>query len=64
MSQLDQHAKISHFDMSKLEVEYDYDTDREQIGHSKTMLQTDLSDAIEWFVMDDPLDIVQNLSLC
>ena len=28
------------------------------------MLETDLSDAIEWFVMDDPLDIVQNLSLC
>ena len=29
MSQLDRNAKVSHFDMSKLEVEYDYDTDRE-----------------------------------
>jgi len=27
------------------------------------MLTTDLEDAIEWFVMDDPLKIVQNLSV-
>ena len=59
---LDKDAKISHYDMSKLEVEYDYDTENEQIQHSKGMLTTDLCDAIEWFIMDDPLNIVQNLN--
>ena len=29
MNNLDRNARVSHFDMSKLEVEYDYDTDRE-----------------------------------
>lgn len=48
--------------MNKLEIEYDYDTESEQIQHSKTMLLTDLEDAIEWFVMDDPIHIVQNLN--
>jgi len=42
MKNLDQKAAVSHFDMNKLEVEYDYDTELEQIGHSKTMLATDL----------------------
>jgi len=55
-------STVSQFDMSKLEVEYDYDTESEQIATSKTMLKTDLCDAIEWFVMDDPLNIIHNLS--
>jgi hypothetical protein len=55
-------SRVSQFDMSKLEVEYDYDTESEQIATSKTMLQTDLRDAIEWFIMDDPLNIVFNLT--
>lgn len=62
MKHLDQKATVSHFDMNKLEVEYDYDTELEQIGHSKTMLATDLQDAIEWFILDDPLNIVNNLN--
>ena len=38
MKNLDKTNKVSPFDMYKLEVEYDYDTDREQIVNSKTML--------------------------
>ena len=41
--------------MAKLEVEYDYDTEKEQIKYSKTMLETDLQDAIDWFITDNPL---------
>lgn len=61
MSGLDQNAHVSRFDMNKLEIEYDYDTESEQVGHSKQMLITDLTDAIEWFIVDDPLNIVNNL---
>ena len=53
--------RVSQYDMNKLEIEYDYDTECEQIGHSKRMLATDLQDAIDWFVCDDPLNIVNNL---
>ena len=34
--------RVSQYDMNKLEIEYDYDTEVEQIGHSKKMLATDL----------------------
>lgn len=61
MKGLDSNAKVSQFDMNKLEIEYDYDTEFEQICHSQKMLATDLQDAIEWFVVDDPLNIVNNL---
>jgi hypothetical protein len=47
--------------MGKLEVEYDYDTENEQITHSQRMLATDLKDAIDWFVAEDPLQIVSNI---
>ena len=53
--------RVSQYDMNKLEIEYDYDTESEQIGHSQKMLATDLQDAIEWFIVDDPLNIVNNL---
>jgi len=61
LKDLDCKAAVSRFDMDKLEVEYDYDTESEQIVHSRSMLMTDLNDAIEWFIIDDPLNIVQNL---
>ena len=48
-------SSFQNYDMSKLEVEYDYDTEKEQIKYSKHMLQTDLADAIDWFVTDNPL---------
>ena len=62
MKHLDSRHAVSRYDMNKLEVEYDYDTENEQIVHSRSMLETDLQDAIDWFVMDDPLNIVQNLN--
>ena len=63
LKDLDRRSRVSRYDMSKLEVEYDYDTESEQIAHSKTMLNTDLYDAIEWFVMEDPLNIVNNFDI-
>ena len=63
LKHLDSRNAVSRYDMNKLEVEYDYDTENEQIVHSRSMLETDLQDAIYWFVMDDPLNIVQNLSV-
>ena len=63
LKHLDSRNAVSRYDMNKLEVEYDYDTENEQIVHSRSMLETDLQDAIDWFVMDDPLNIVQNLSV-
>lgn len=47
--------------MSKLEVEYDYDTDGEQITHSKKMLMKELVAAIDFYVADDPFKLVANL---
>lgn len=38
-----EHAVITDFNMSKLEVEYDYDTDSEQITHSHKMLFRELA---------------------
>lgn len=57
-----ENAMISLLDMNKLEVEYDFETELEQVAFSKTMLTKDISDAIEWFVNEDPLDIVHNLT--
>ena len=42
LKHLDSRAAVSRYDMNKLEVEYDYDTENEQIIHSRSMLQTDL----------------------
>ena len=53
-------GQISRYDMNKLEVEYDYDTDKEQITYSQEMLFTDLKDAVEWYVQEDPLKLVSN----
>lgn len=54
---------ITGFDMSKLEVEYDYDTDNEQLTHSHNMLLRELFQAIEFFVKEDPLKLVENVRL-
>jgi hypothetical protein len=54
---------IADFVNQKLEVEYDYDTDGEQLIHSKTMLERELKQAIEFFICDDPLKLVDNLRL-
>lgn len=62
LTSLDRHNAVSQVDMHKLEVEYDFDTETEQLAHVRHMLTTDLRDAIEWFVCDDPLKIVNNLT--
>jgi len=53
---------VSKFDMNRLEVEYDYETESEQIKQSKSMLQDDLNDAIEFFVNSDPLRLIENFN--
>ena len=35
-------GSFQNYDMGKLEVEYDYDTEKEQIKYSQNMLETDL----------------------
>ena len=46
----------------KLEVEFDYDTDGEQITTAKTMMVEDLTEAIEFFIKEDPLKLVNRLN--
>jgi hypothetical protein len=58
---LHKHPEITNFDMTKLEVEYDYDTDEEQRIHSQKMLKIELYRAIEFFVMEDPVKLVDNI---
>lgn len=56
-------ALVSNFNTSNLEVEYDYATDCEQMVQSKKMLFEELEQAIEFFIKDDPLKLVDNLLL-
>ncbi len=46
---------------SKLEVEFDYDTDEEQLRCSKTMLLEDLTQAVDFYIRDDPIKLVENV---
>jgi hypothetical protein len=57
------HAIVTNFDMRKLEIEYDYDTDAEQISHSHKMLLRELGQAIDFFVKEDPIKLVDNVLL-
>lgn len=56
-------STITDFDMTKLEVEYDYDTDEEQQSQSKKMLIHELQQAIDFFIKEDPLKLVDNIML-
>lgn len=49
--------------MSKLEVEWDYDTDADQIKESHTMLYKDLCAAVDFFVKENPLNLVENTNI-
>lgn len=53
--------KINDYCLDKLELEYDYDTDEEQIYRAKKHLITEQKMAIEFFIKDDPLMLVGNL---
>ena len=48
---------VSNFDMKKLEVEYD------QMGHSISMLRRELQQAVDFFVSEDPIKLVENVRL-
>ena len=49
--------------MSKLEVEWDYDTDADQINESYKMLKKDLFAAVDFFVKENPLNLVENTNI-
>ena len=52
-----------NFDMGKLELEFDYDTDMDLLESGKRMLNIDLYHAVEWFVTEDPFRLVSNLEI-
>lgn len=47
--------------MTKLEEEYDYETDQEHLTSGLKILAYDLFYAVEFFVHEDPLLFVENL---
>ena len=63
LSGIRDNAEISQFDMSKLEVEWDYDTDSDQIKESHHMLYKDLCAAVDFFVKENPLNLVENTNI-
>ena len=53
---------LKQFNMDKLEQEYDYDTDDEQLFAAKAMLYREACDAIHFVAQEgDPLQLVDNL---
>lgn len=48
--------------MNKLELEYDYDTDEEQLKAAKEMLMQENISAVEFTIKEDPILLVGNLS--
>jgi len=48
--------------MSKLEEEYDYETDKDHIAQGQKVLTTDLYHAVDFFVADNPILFVENFS--
>jgi hypothetical protein len=63
MSGFKNNSCITDFDMTKLEVEYDYDTDEEQQSQSRKMLLHELQQAIDFYIREDPLKLVDNIYL-
>lgn len=54
---------ILDFNMDKLELEYDYDTDDEQLKAAKEMLMTENISAVEFTIKEDPILLVGNLQI-
>jgi len=50
------------FDAAQLEQEYDYETDQETIELNRKFLNQDLFHAVEFFVKECPLTLVDNLT--
>lgn len=55
-------TKIADFNMGKMEIEYDYETDQEQIDRAKTLLTMENFRAVEYFATDDPIALLGNLN--
>ena len=55
---------MSDFDMNKLELEYDYETDEDQMYKAKELLIRETVQAVQFFVTDDPELLVGNLAGC
>ena len=54
-------TKLNDYSMEKLEEEYDYETDDEQVYRAKKHLLTEQKMAVEFFVKEDPIMLVANL---
>ena len=53
---------LMSFNMKKLELEYDYDTDEEQLCAAQAMLMRENLDAVQFYIKEgDPLILVENL---
>lgn len=50
--------------MNKLELEYDYETDEDQMYKAKELLIRETVQAVQFFVTDDPELLVGNLAGC
>jgi hypothetical protein len=48
-------AVVTNFEVNKLDIEYDYDTDDERKTWSKNRLLQELTQAIDFYVQEDPL---------
>jgi len=53
--------KINDYSLDKLELEYDYDTDEEQVYRAKKHLLHEQKMAVEFYIKDDPIMLVGNL---
>ena len=53
--------KINDYSLDKLELEYDYDTDEEQVYRAKKHLLNEQKMAVEFYIKDDPIMLVGNL---
>lgn len=58
----DKYSRLCDFPLTKLEEEYDYETDSEQIYTAKKHMLTESIMAIEFYIKEDPVLLVQNLN--
>lgn len=65
LKQKNNHGKrlVLDFNINKLELEYDYDTDEGQMKQAKEMLAQENAQAIDFTIKENPIDLVENLSL-
>ena len=62
LTQPEKYDRLCEFPLSKLEEEYDYETDGDQIYTAKKHMLTESIMAIEFYIKEDPVLLVQNLN--